>query len=89
MKVLLDIKDDIAAFILKLLQKFKFVKAKPLTPQSTEVLEGIKEAVDEVNQVKAGKKKAQPLSEFLDEVSVQHHNPLPERSLKSFKIPFL
>lgn len=68
MKVLLDIKDDRAAFILELLDQFKYVKAKPLTPYSAEVLEGIKEAVDEVNQVKAGNKKAQPLSEFLNEV---------------------
>lgn len=68
MKVLLDIKDDKAAFILDLLHKYKFVKAKPLTPYTAEVLEGLKEAVDEVNQVKAGKKKAQPLSEFLNEL---------------------
>lgn len=68
MKVPLDIKDDKAASILELLDKFKFVKAKPLTPYSAEVLEGLKEAVDEVNQIKAGKKKAQPLSEFLNEL---------------------
>lgn len=68
MKILLDIKDDRAAFILELLDQFKYVKAKPLTPYSAEVLEGIKEAVDEINQVKAGKKKAQPLSEFLNEI---------------------
>lgn len=68
MKVLLDIQDDKAAFILELLDQFKYVKAKPLTLYSAEVLKDIKEAVDEVNQVKAGKKKTQPLSEFLNEV---------------------
>ncbi len=68
MKVLLDIKDDKAAFIMELLNNFKFVKAKPLTPYKAEVLEGLKEAVEEVNQIKAGKKKAQPLSEFLNEL---------------------
>ena len=68
MKLLLDIKDDKAAFILELLQNFKFVKAKPLSPYSAEILEGLKEAVEEVNQIKAGVKKSQPLSEFLDEL---------------------
>lgn len=68
MKVLLDIKDDKAAFIMELLQNFKFVKAKPLTPYKAEVLEGLSEAVEEVNQIKAGKKKAQPLGEFLNEL---------------------
>lgn len=68
MKVLLDIKDDKAAFIMELLNNFKFVKAQPLTPFKAEVLEGLKEAVEEVNQIKAGKKKAQPLSEFLNEL---------------------
>lgn len=68
MKVLLDIKDDKAAFILELLNNFKFVKTTTITPYKAEVFEGLKEAVDEVNQIKAGKKKAQPLSEFLSEL---------------------
>jgi len=68
MKVLLDIKDNKAAFIMELLNNFKFVKTKPLTPYKAEVLEGLREAVEEVNLIKAGKKKAQPLSEFLSEL---------------------
>lgn len=68
MKILLDIKDEKVAFILELLNNFKFVKARPLTPYSAEVLEGLKEAVEEVNQIKAGMQKGQPLSEFLDEL---------------------
>lgn len=68
MKVLLDITDNKAAFIMELLNNFKFVKAKPLTPYKAEVLEGLREAVEEVNLIKAGKKKAKPLSEFLSEL---------------------
>ena len=68
MKVLLDIKDEKAAFIMELLHNFKFVKAKPLTSYKAEVLEGLREAVEEVNQIKAGEKKALPLSEFLNEL---------------------
>jgi hypothetical protein len=64
MKVILDIKDDKAAFVMEVLKNFSFVKAKPLTPYKAEVLERLKEAVEEVNQVKVGKKKAQPLSEL-------------------------
>lgn len=68
MKILLDIKDDKAAFLMELLNNFNFVKAKPLTPYVAEVIEGIKEAVEEVNGIKSGKKKAQALSEFLNEL---------------------
>jgi len=68
MKVILDIKDDKAEFFMELLKNFSFIQARPLTPYKAEVLEGLKEAVEEVNQVKAGKKKAQPLSEFLNEL---------------------
>ncbi len=66
MKVLLDIKDDKADFVMELLSNLKFVKAEPLTPYKSKVLRDIKEAVDEVNLIKAGKKKAQPLSDFLN-----------------------
>jgi len=68
MKILLDIKDEKAAFVIELLKNFKFVKVKPLTPYKAEVLEGLKEAVEEINQIKTGKKKAIPLSVFLDEL---------------------
>lgn len=45
MKLLLDIKDDKAAFIIELLANFKFVKTKPLTAHKAQVPEGLKEAV--------------------------------------------
>ena len=68
MKVILDIKDDKAAFFMEVLKNFSFVKAKPLTPYKADVFEGLKEAVEELNQVKTKKKKAKPLSEFLNEL---------------------
>ena len=68
MKVLLDIKDDKVSFFMELLRNFPFVKAKPLTPFKAEVLEGLEEAVEEVNLIKAGKKKALPLNEFLNDL---------------------
>jgi hypothetical protein len=68
MKLLLDIKDDKASFIIELLKNFKFVKAKRISPQKAEIFEDLKEAVDEVNSIKAGKKKGKALTEFLDEL---------------------
>ena len=68
MKILADIKDEKGAFIMELLNNFNFVKATPLTSDDAELLEGLKEAVEEVNQIKAGKKNAQPLGEFLNEL---------------------
>ncbi len=68
MKIILEIRDDKVAFVMELLKNFKFVKARPLSPYKAEVLEGLKDAVEEINQIKAGKKKAQPLSEFLNEL---------------------
>jgi len=68
MKVLLEIRDDKAAFFMELLQSFKFVKTKPLSPYKAEVLEVLLNAVEEMNEIKAGKKKAQPLNEFLNEI---------------------
>ena len=68
MKIILDIKDDKAAFIMELLNNFKFVKAKPLTPYKAEVLEGLKEAVEQVNLAKLGKIKLKPARQLLDEL---------------------
>ncbi len=68
MKLILDVKDDKAAFFMEVLKNFSFVKAKPLTPFKENVLNNIKEAVEEMNMIKAGQKQSQPLSEFLDEL---------------------
>ena len=71
MKVILDIEDSKAGFIMELLKNFKFVKAKPLTPYSPykeEVFNNIKEAVEEMKLIKAGKKKARNLDDFLNEL---------------------
>jgi hypothetical protein len=68
MKVILDIKDSKAPFLLELLKNFSFVKTQTLTPYKAEVLEGIKEAVEEMKLVKAGKLKARNAEELLDEL---------------------
>lgn len=68
MKVLLDIKEDKAAFVMELLSSLTFVKAKPLSPYKAEVLMGLQKAVEEMNLIKSGKLKAKPLQELLDEL---------------------
>ncbi len=68
MKILLDVKDDKASFMLEILKNFKDVKRKPLTNYKANVLEGLKEAVDEVNLIKKGKLKGIPAKELLNEL---------------------
>ena len=68
MKVLLDIKDAKAAFIMELLQNFSFVKAKMLTPHKAKVLEDVKEAVEEMKLIKKGKLKARNAEDLFHEL---------------------
>jgi hypothetical protein len=68
MKVLLDIKDSKAFYLLEVLKSLPYVKAKTLTPYKAEVLEGIKEAVEEMKLVKSGKLKARNAEDLFDEL---------------------
>jgi len=68
MKVILDIKDNKAAFVMELLNSLSFVKAKPITEEKARLMEEIKEAVDNLNIVKQGKLKAKPLNDLLNEL---------------------
>ena len=68
MKVLLEVKDNKAEFILELLNNFSFVKAQPLSPSKARLIKEIKEAVENVKLVKQGKLKAKPLNELLNEL---------------------
>ena len=68
MKVLLDIKDEKAQFILELLKNFKYVKASPLSNYKADVLEGIKQGVDQVKLIKQGKIKGTSARELLNEI---------------------
>lgn len=68
MKVLVDIRDNKAAFVLELLNSFSFVKAKPITNEKALLMEEFKEAVDNVKLAKQGKLKAKPLNELLNEL---------------------
>lgn len=69
-QITIHIPENKVAFFMELIKSLKFIK-KVETQESTykeEILLDLQSAVEEVNQIKAGKKKAQPLTEFLDEL---------------------
>lgn len=68
MKVLLDIKDAKADFVMELLNSFSYVKAKPLTPGKAKVLQNIAQGVDEMRKVKSGKLKARNVDDLINEL---------------------
>ena len=68
MKILVEVEDQKAGFFLELLQQLKFVKVKPASPYKTEILEGIKEAVEQVNLAKEGKIVLKSARDLLDEL---------------------
>ncbi len=68
MRILLDVKDSKAAFVLELLESLPFVKAKKLTEAKAELMEDLKASVEEVKLAKAGKIKLQSAKDMLDEL---------------------
>jgi hypothetical protein len=68
MKVLLDIPDKKADSLLDVLRHISYVKATPLTDKKFELLLDIREAVDEIKQIKAGEKSSRSARDFLDEL---------------------
>lgn len=66
MKVLLDIPDNKAASLMDVLKSISYVKAKPLTDSKALLMEEIKEAVEEMKLIRAGKKKARNAKSFLN-----------------------
>ena len=68
MKVLLDIPDKKAASLMEVLKSISYVKAKPLTDAKALLMEEIKDAVEEMKLIRAGKKKARNAEDFLNEL---------------------
>ena len=60
MKVLVDVNDNKRDFIVELLNNFSFTKAKSISPAKAQLLEELKEAVENLNLVNQGKIKARP-----------------------------
>lgn len=68
MKVIFDIEDKKGPALMEILKELKFVKTKTITPAKAQLLSELKEAVDEMNQIKAGKKKARNAEDVLSEL---------------------
>ena len=68
MKVLLDIKDDKAAFVMEVLRNFRFVRTQTITPIKELLMSELQEAVQEMNLIKSGKKQARDAEDFLNGV---------------------
>jgi hypothetical protein len=68
MKVILDIKDSKAAFVMELLSSLPFVKAKPLSDESAVLIDEIKEAVKDLKLIRQGDLKARPARDLIDEL---------------------
>ena len=68
MKFVLEVKDSKAETLLALLNDLPYVKTKQLTPYKADVLEGLKEAVDEMNLVLSGKMEARDADDVLNEL---------------------
>lgn len=66
MKVLLDIPDNKAASFMDVLRSISYVKAKPLTDAKALLMTEIKEAVEEMKLIRAGKKKTRNAEDFLN-----------------------
>ena len=68
MKILLDIKDSKASFVMKLLNNLNFVKLEFLTDEKVELMSSIYESVEEVKLVYRGKLKGIPAKILLDDL---------------------
>ncbi|MCL2417063.1 MAG: hypothetical protein FWD02_03910 [Bacteroidales bacterium] len=68
MKVLVDVRESKALFLMELLNNFSFVKVQPLTNEKALLLREIKESVDAVNLVKRGEMSARSAKDLLNEL---------------------
>jgi hypothetical protein len=68
MKILLDIPDNKAASFMDVIKSISYVKAKPLTDAKALLMEELREAVEEIKLIRAGKKKARNAEDFLNEL---------------------
>lgn len=68
MKILIEIPDNKAASLMEILNSMSHVKIKPLTEAKAILMKEIREAVEEMKEIRAGKKKARNAEDFLNEL---------------------
>ena len=68
MKVILDIQDNKADFVMELLNSLSFVKAEPISATKAKFLKELEGSVQEVVLAKQGKIKLQTAEQLLNEL---------------------
>ncbi len=68
MKLLLEIPDEKSSSFIDVIKSISYIKIKPLTDAKALLLEEIREAVEEMKLVRAGKKIARNAEDFLNEL---------------------
>ncbi len=68
MKIILEIPDNRAISLMDVLRSISYVKVKTLTDSKARLLSEIKDAVDEINLIKASKKTTRNAEDFLNEL---------------------
>lgn len=66
MRVLLDIKDNKALHLLEVLKGLSYVKTKTISDEKAVLIEEIKEAVEELSQIRQGKLMGISAKDLLD-----------------------
>lgn len=68
MKFVIDVKESKATALMALLNDLPYVKTKPITPYKATILEGVTEAVNELNMVLSGKMDARNADDLFNEL---------------------
>ncbi|WP_316806319.1 hypothetical protein [Pedobacter agri] len=68
MKVLLDIKDSKADFVMELLNNLSFVKAEAISVKKAQFFKELKLSVEEVEMAKQGKLKLKTVEDLINEL---------------------
>ena len=68
MRLVLDIEDSKAEFIMNLLKEFSFVKTSKMYEEPEDVVSNLAEAVEEMKLIKKGELKGLDLKDVLDEL---------------------
>lgn len=68
MKLVIEVKDNKAEFLMELLRSLSFVKSAAISGEKDAVLESVRTAVEEMKLVKAGKLKGRPVQALLNEL---------------------
>ncbi len=68
MKLVVEVKESKAEFLLELLRSLSFVKTTAVPDEKEAVLDSVRTAVEQMKQVKAGKLRGRPVQKLLDEL---------------------